>query len=289
MKFRKFNKIILLFMVISMLFVSACDNVNNKYIEQATKEIGNQLSKETKKAINKASKEITKELTEQLKELGQNITIKYGKSIDTEDADINDYDNLKFTDYYTTNGEAKIGLDIPDAGEAVYGELDNLGRPTYVIANINNKMRNDANKRGRLPINLDPVGWYKNKEVEIKEKDGKTYNGYFYNRSHMLADSLGGLPIAENLITGTRTQNVGIANKGGMAYAEIKARKYLDNHKNVELIYQVKNVYFKNELIPRYTTIDMKSIDDKINEEIIVCNSANGYTIDYNTGKYHKK
>lgn len=150
-------------------------------------------------------------------------------------------------------------------------------------------MRNEAKQRGRFPINLNPIGWYNNKEVVIKEKNGQTYYGYFYNRSHMLADSLGGLPIEENMVTGTRTQNVGINNKGGMAYTEIKARKYLDNNTDVELIYQVRNVYFENELIPRYTTIDMISKDKSIDEEVIVCNSANGYTINYKTGEYYKK
>lgn len=286
MKNKNLNKILVLFLVIFSLLTSSCNESDKDYIK---KEVGKVVTNEAKRIIDEASDKISKELLDKLEELKKNVNIDSNNTINTTKSDIKDFEKLKFNNYYCKNGKSNIVLDIPKLGEVVYGKLDKLGRPTYVIANINNKMRNEAKQRGRFPINLDPIGWYDNKEVIIKEKNGQTYYGYFYNRSHMLADSLGGLPIAENLVTGTRTQNVGINNKGGMAYAEIKARKYLDNHENVELIYQVRNIYFENELIPRYTTIDMISKDKSIDEEVIVCNSANGYTINYKTGKYYKK
>ena len=105
----------------------------------------------------------------------------------------------------------------------------------------------------------------------------------------MIADSLGGDPVKENLVTGTRTQNVGIssAHNGGMAYSETKARSYLDNqaHAPCPLYYAVTPNYTGNELIPRTVTVDMESCDKSISEHITVPNTANGYTIDYNTAE----
>ena len=126
--------------------------------------------------------------------------------------------------------------------------------------------RLQAKQRGRQDINIDPTGWpEKNQKVTITDsKDsGVSYYGWFWNRSHMVADSLGGDPIKENLVTGTRTQNVGLSkdHTGGMAYAETKARDYLDNPDNTQcpLYYAVTPNYQNSELIPRTVSIDMES------------------------------
>jgi len=55
--------------------------------------------------------------------------------------------------------------------------------------------------------------------------NGKIYNGYFYNRSHLIADSLGGRSYKYNVVTGTRQQNVGNNGDGGMQSIEKKEKQ----------------------------------------------------------------
>ena len=82
----------------------------------------------------------------------------------------------------------------------------------------------------------------------------------------MIADSLGGDAIVENLTTGTRSQNVGgIDHNGGMAYMENKIRDYFKHH-NGYVYYTVQNEYKDNELIPRYSIVNAKSSDGVIDE-----------------------
>ena len=77
-----------------------------------------------------------------------------------------------------------------------------------------------AKARGRQPLDTDPQGWPdSNPKVQVHFPTGVSYKGYFWNRSHLIADSLGGLPEENNLIAGTRAQNVGDNHApGGMAY-----------------------------------------------------------------------
>lgn len=286
--FLKNKKLIILFLVFLLSFTTIFSSCN--FINENKQEVLNNASKE----LEKVSKKMNKELGKSIDNIGKEINkqIENGLNIPNQNNTIanSNYDELQFTDYYAVNGEADIVYDVPTAGEIVYGELDNLNRPTYVIANLNYRTVFQARKRGRLPIKIDPIGWNSNNDkVEIKERNGQIYHGYFYNRSHMLADSLGGKPIYENLITGTRTQNVGIKNQGGMAYTEIKAREFFVKETDEKLIYQVRNIYNGNDLLPRYVLVDIKSTDGKIDEQVVVDNSANGFVIDYSNGSYSKE
>ena len=166
-----------------------------------------------------------------------------------------------------------------------YGGLDKLGRPTYATAKITKAIINREKTEERQPIKVNPAGWPShNPKKKIINSDGSVYNGYFYNRSHMIADSLGGDAIVENLTTGTRSQNVGgIDHNGGMAYMENKIRDYF-KHYNGYVYYTVQNKYKDNELIPRYSIVNAKSSDGEIDECVKVLNIAHGYTIDYKTG-----
>lgn len=96
-----------------------------------------------------------------------------------------------------------------------YSKLDSMGRTKRVVGNINYKLvRDSAGWREDIPESEDPSGWPRNnKIIKIKLYNGRTYRGYGWNRSHLIADSLGGKAIRRNLITGTRMQNVG-ANDG---------------------------------------------------------------------------
>lgn len=195
------------------------------------------------------------------------------------------------------------------SGEVRYSRLDSLGRTGEVIANINYDMINkSAGHRDEFEDLSDPSGWYSsdvstirkldtkitssikktanNKKVAVKLPNGKIYNGYAYNRSHLLADSFGGRAYRENLITGTRTQNVGNNDlKGGMQYIERKVLDYIKSNKKVTAVYKVTPIYDGNELVPRYVDVDVYSSDGVINEKVRTYNVLPGYTIDYMSGK----
>ena len=202
------------------------------------------------------------------------------------------------SNYYSVGGPAQHPYQTAASsnGTITYCPLDELSRPTCAYGVLTTESRLQAKERGRQDINVNPTGWpKKNRKVTIYSatygRDDKPYYGWFWNRSHMVADSLGGDPVKENLVTGTRTQNVGIDNNhtGGMAYAETKARDYLDNPANAQcpLYYAVTPNYTNSELIPRTITIDMESCDQSISEHITVFNTANHWDINYHNGEIH--
>lgn len=186
-----------------------------------------------------------------------------------------------------------------------------------------------AKTRGRQPLDIDPQGWPdKNPKLQIHFPTGNDYKGYFWNRSHLIADSLGGLPEENNLVTGTRAQNVGDnRTPGGMAYPETMARNFLDNQlasvetapsaepikllndygitttakgdplpesmavpefATCDLAYQAVPNYKLGEKIPRSVTVNIKSCDGTIDQQVEVSNSMPGYGIDYFTGEITK-
>ena len=197
----------------------------------------------------------------------------------------------KYTgNYNETVGKAKFTYKIADGVK--YGKLDKFGRPTYATIRVTPKLYAKEKKEKREPIKVDPCGWLKkNPKVVIKHKDGSTYKGFMYNRSHMIADSLGGDPIYENLVTGTRPQNIGgRGNDGGMAYLETKIRDYFNRGSKGTVDYEVINVYASDkDKLPVYSICNAKSSDKKIDEQVIVYNSAEGYDIDYKTAQVRKK
>ena len=197
----------------------------------------------------------------------------------------------KYTgNYNETVGKAKFTYKIADGVK--YGKLDKFGRPTYATIRVTPKLYAKEKKEKREPIKVDPCGWLKkNPKVVIKHKDGSTYKGFMYNRSHMIADSLGGDPVYENLVTGTRPQNVGgRGNDGGMAYLETKIRDYFNRGSKGTVDYEVINVYASDkDKLPVYSICNAKSSDRKIDEQVIVYNSAEGYDIDYRTAQVRKK
>lgn len=193
-----------------------------------------------------------------------------------------------YPDYYRVIGVSSSARD--DAPDGItYGDLDAEGRATGAAGWITGEMRAAARERGRADAELpDPAGWPKsNHEVEIAGVGNhRDYHGWFWNRSHLIADSLGGDPVAENLITGTRTQNVGDnVTPGGMAYTETLAREWLDAHPEGRLWYAVVPVYGEGELIPRALVVDIKTDDGEIDQKVLVYNRANGWDIDYTTGE----
>lgn len=193
--------------------------------------------------------------------------------------------------YVVRVGKAKVS-GKPKKGKIKYARLDKYGRTGRAVGNITYKMvKTSAGWREEFTPECDPAGWGKNKIVEIELPSGKCYRGYLWNRSHLIADSLGGRATRKNLITGTRMQNVGANDgKGGMAYAERKCVKFLYKHKKANIYYSATPVYKGNELVPRSVIVDFKSYGkggtgrDRLNERVIVYNAAKGFNVNYKTG-----
>lgn len=204
--------------------------------------------------------------------------------------------DVAHADFYTVTGQAELNFN-PAPSEYVYLPLDNLGRTTGSYARITAQDRElaktDAHPEFAKNDPADPSGWGHNGKVEWTYPDtGKQSRGYFWNRSHLIADSLGGATIVENWVTGTRTQNVGKNDQaGGMAFTEEQVRNFLDDpaNANCDVYYAAIPNYQGDELVPRTVTVDVKTCDDSINERVVVDNVLPGYAINYANGDYKKE
>lgn len=203
-----------------------------------------------------------------------------------------DYDESKFPDMYEVLGKAEI--DESKFSTTYSYSHDDLDRTTTAYGLVNYKAVMDSKGwRADFEPNSEPSGWFigkksNNKKVSVKLPTGKIYNGYFYNRSHLIADSLGGRSYKYNVVTGTRQQNVGNNGNGGMQYIEKKVVDYVEKTKN-NVYYSVEPYYEGNELVPRYVIVNAKSDDGVINEKVKVFNNSSGYEINYSDGSFTKK
>lgn len=195
------------------------------------------------------------------------------------------WDEEKSPNYVRLVGAATVNDELKP-GEVRYSSLDALGRAGRVEACISYDMMLAGSERERSSDLPDPAGWPKNQKVEIEEPDGGVYRGYLWNRSHLLAKSLGGSDEVENLVSGTRMQNVGANDgQGGMALCETAVRDWLKDHPDVSAYYAATPVYEGDELICRSVFVDVKTSDGAIDEEVEVYNAAKGWSIDYATGE----
>ena len=193
--------------------------------------------------------------------------------------------------YFWDNGAAQIDQNImPKPGGVVFS-CDSMGRSSIARASLTYQMFTaSADARNGTPLD-PPTGWPKsNPEQAITfSLTGKTYHGYLWNRSHSVADSLAGAQSYTspcNFTSGTRAQNVGADQNGGMRAAEELAENYWKTHKDstTTIWYQTTPIYQGSELIPRGSVVDELSSDGTVNAETVVINDAEGWTINYNTG-----
>ena len=207
---------------------------------------------------------------------------------------LNEYTNAKSAgptgNYYWENGSARLsGFDAIKAGEYNFN-ADDKGRSGVARAVLTYSQYEDS-KGSRQGQPLDPPAWpSSNPKIAITfSLTERTYHGYLYNRSHSIADSLlgeGSYTSKYNFTTGTRSQNVGANQNGGMRYAEELAENFWKANPNTSstIDYQTTPVYNANETIPRGSIVDIKSSDNTLNTEVVVINSAEGLEIDYASG-----
>lgn len=237
-------------------------------------------------------KDKSKSAYEAAKEKVKEFKDKHSNNETASNSSGSDYDESKFPDMYEVLGEAEI--DERKFSTTYSYSHDDLGRTTTAYGLVNYKAVMDSKGwRADFEPNSEPSGWFigkksNNKKVSVKLPNGKIYNGYFYNRSHLIADSLGGRSYKYNVVTGTRQQNVGNNGDGGMQYIEKKVVDYVLKTKN-NVYYEVTPVYNENELVPRYVIVNAKSEDGVINEKVKVFNNASGYEINYSDGSFTKK
>lgn len=203
-----------------------------------------------------------------------------------------EYTNAKSSgptkNYYWENGAAKLsGFDNLKSGDHKF-EADSKGRSAVARA-VLTYSQYKSSKGSRQGEPLDPPHWpTSNPKVGITfSLTGKIYHGYKYNRSHSIADSLLGKDSYTsnyNFTTGTRSQNVGANQNGGMRFAEETVEKYWQSHQNTDktVNYQTTPIYNENETIPRGSIVDIKSSDNILDVQIVVINSAEGLDVDYN-------
>lgn len=191
--------------------------------------------------------------------------------------------------YYWNNGKAHLsGFETMKPADYHFA-ADEKGRSGIARA-VLTFSEFEASKGARQGTPLDPPAWPKNSMTSIHfGLTNRTYHGFLYNRSHSIADSLLGkfsYRSQYNFTTGTRSQNVGADQNGGMRAAEELAENYWKTHENSDqtIQYQTTPLYNGSETIPRGSIVDEKSSDGKLGVEIVVINDAEGVSIDYNDG-----
>lgn len=193
--------------------------------------------------------------------------------------------------YYIVSGPAQNVTKLKK-GQLTNSE-DTQNRPSVAQANLTYDMwLNSRGKRQGKPLNPPNGCWVKNKYVAIHYAlTNSTYHGYFYNRSHSIADSLAGelsYKSSDNFTAGTRPQNVGADQNGGMRAPEEYVEDYWLSHPYTKatVSYYVTPIYNKFERIPRANVVDVKSSDKKLNKRFVVLNTAENYKINYMNGNF---
>nr|WP_225423039.1 DNA/RNA non-specific endonuclease [Secundilactobacillus malefermentans] len=171
------------------------------------------------------------------------------------------------SNYYWTSGKARMAQFKSNKAGYYHFTSDSQGRPTTARAVLTyNEYQSSRGSRQGDP--LGPIGWpADNPKVAISYSlTGRTYHGYLYNRSHSIGDSLLGkksYTSADNFTTGTRPQNVGANQGGGMRHAEETAEQYWESNPNSKttIKYETTPLYKGSEEIPRGSIVDIKSSD----------------------------
>lgn len=155
-----------------------------------------------------------------------------------------------------------------------YGELDEKGRVTQCVANIDHTLM-PTQDRGSIGC-VYPTSW-------VQKKYETVSGGYLYNRSHLIGWQLTGENAnANNLMTGTRSFNT-----VGMLPFENQVAEYirLDNDNNV--LYRVTPVFLGDNLLASGVIMEAESVDDlgdSVKFCVFVYNVQPGVSIDYSTG-----
>lgn len=216
--------------------------INNNYAVFVNDLKNNNKIKEQKELLFNDNNQLKSEFTnnldnEEIEFYGNNLNIALG-----ENAYINKPDESKIKKYLDDTNETDINKFLNNVDNCTINEN---GQITALLTNKG--FEDSKNFRGKFKEN--PLGW-PNENPKIKNwpiTNDKTYSGYLWNRSHLIADRFGGEATPQNSTTGTRTQNVGdnSAEGGGMVFVENAIAEFYKNG-NKPFI----NIYNKTGFIP---------------------------------------
>ena len=135
----------------------------------------------------------------------ENLTTEVVQAEQVEQGSVQTWSIDKYPNYYTVVGKSGINpSEFPKAGKIQYGELDKLGRTTEAKGSLTFKnVEGSYGVRQKFSKDADPSGWGVQDKVKIPYSNGKHYKGFFWNRSHLIGDALGGDAIRQNVVTGT--------------------------------------------------------------------------------------
>ena len=156
-----------------------------------------------------------------------------------------------------------------------YSELDSLGRVGVVFASLAKDMLPTGDK-GSIG-HIKPTGW-----VQKTYPSNIVAQSQIYNRSHMIAWSIGGNDAKENLMTGTP-----YFNQIGMQIFESQVLDYIRETGN-HVMYRVTPVFVGDNLLANGALMEAWSVEDNgdgICFCVFVYNVQPGVIIDYATGE----
>lgn len=239
-----------------------------------------------------------------------------------------EYDANKNTENYVTLNDNKTTLNSDDKellkekgtnhAWQKYNGLDDLGRGQKVSALVDRKQvvqrsskylkdhgilydNRKIYERPDFPTYVHVSGeysdgWFDKSKMRWKGQNSNngnvdlgTYNGWLYNKSHTLGWSLGGDMETHNVTLGTRSQNVGSGQKGGMGYPEKQVRDAVKKHKDIKIYYESEPVYKGSELVPRGTHVEAYSVNDNgksLNLNVWIFNRQKDIKINYKNGSW---
>lgn len=146
-----------------------------------------------------------------------------------------------------------------------YGGQDMYGRATSAIATVSKDdlVASETRKGIELP---NPKGWV-----------GRSKGGV-YDRSHLIAYTLGGKNDLDNLVTGTISFN-----QKYMTQVEGDVRDYIKSSGH-SVLYRVTPYYRGDELVPVGVLMEASDGSSFIRNRFVY-NVQDGFTIDYKTGE----
>ncbi len=180
------------------------------------------------------------------------------------------------TAYIAVNGNVPEFTDEDLVAESYeyYGELDELGRCTTVIASVGVDIM-PTEDRGSIG-QVKPTGWH---TVKYENVDGK----YLYNRCHLIGFQLTGENANErNLITGTRYLNI-----EGMLPFENMIADYVKETEN-HVLYRVTPIFEGDNLLASGVQLEAKSVEDNgdgVMFNVYAYNVQPDIVINYATGE----
>ena len=180
---------------------------------------------------------------------------------------------------YSGNGVVELGKSTITSDQLdatsfeYYGNLDQLGRVTYALANVSTDLEPiEGEQRGDIS-KIKPTGWVQKKYPIVIE------DMWLYNRCHLIGWQLTGENAnKKNLMTGTRYMNLNMLTYENRIAAYVG---YTDNH----VLYKATPIFVGNNLLAHGVMLEARSVEnDDINFLVYVYNVQPNIELDYATG-----